>query len=244
MHNRAILLAASMGMMLAPVTLADDVAVINLAGVQLRHATNQSRSSSPDAIDPGYAYHYVVTGTARGTSGILALLFPSATPLAQILETLQPGSSSMLSGETYTPTGTHPVQVTSQRLDGSTVLLGTTVTAGATIAAGIDASHFAYFTITDVVMLPNTGFIQLGALLFVSGTATLTRLPAVPADMNGDGVVNNFDIDPFVLALTDLAAYEALYGRNPIYSGDVNRDGALDNFDIEPFVDCLTGGGC
>jgi hypothetical protein len=62
-------------------------------------------------------------------------------------------------------------------------------------------------------------------------------------DMNGDGAVNNFDIDPFVLALTDQAAFSALYpGVDPLLWGDINGDGALNNFDIDPFVALITGG--
>ncbi|MGE0481326.1 MAG: kelch repeat-containing protein [Phycisphaerae bacterium] len=61
-------------------------------------------------------------------------------------------------------------------------------------------------------------------------------------DLNCDGIVNNFDIDPFVLALTDPAAYAAAYPGCDSLSGDVNGDGVLNNFDIDPFVQCLTNG--
>ncbi|MGE0480553.1 MAG: hypothetical protein AB7Q17_08785 [Phycisphaerae bacterium] len=221
---------------------ADNQAVINLAGVVLQHATNQSRSSSPDSIDPGFGYRYVITGTARGTSGILAILYPNATPIEQILDTLGgAGASDVLTGEAYSPSGTHPLTVVSDRFEGSSVLLGTTVTAGVTITAGIDAGNFATFTMTDVVMLPNSGLIRLGALQFSTGTATITRIPAITGDMNWDGVVNNFDIDPFVLALTDPATYVTLYGFDSLYPGDVNRDGVLNNFDIDPFVAVVAG---
>jgi hypothetical protein len=66
----------------------------------------------------------------------------------------------------------------------------------------------------------------------------------VPADLNCDSIVNNFDIDPFVLALTDPAAYAALYPACPPSAADINRDGAVNNFDIDAFVACLTAGGC
>jgi hypothetical protein len=53
--------------------------------------------------------------------------------------------------------------------------------------------------------------------------------------MNCDGVVDAFDIDPFV---------ELLLGGgcacNP-QAGDANLDGQLDAFDIEPFVSYLLG---
>lgn len=63
-------------------------------------------------------------------------------------------------------------------------------------------------------------------------------------DMNCDGVVNNFDIDPFVLALTDPQLYARLYPDCDINNGDINGDGLLNNFDIDPFVECLSLGGC
>lgn len=62
----------------------------------------------------------------------------------------------------------------------------------------------------------------------------------VAGDMNCDGVINNFDIDPFVLALTDPAGYEAQYPDCEIALGDINGDGVVNNFDIDPFVALLT----
>lgn len=63
-----------------------------------------------------------------------------------------------------------------------------------------------------------------------------------PGDLNCDLVVNNFDIDPFVLALTNPAAYEAAYPSCNIENADVNQDGQVNNFDIDAFVALLTGG--
>ncbi len=64
-------------------------------------------------------------------------------------------------------------------------------------------------------------------------------LAVLPGDMNCDGVVNAFDIDPFVLALTDPAAYAAAYPTCDVLHGDVNGDGMLNAFDIDPFVELL-----
>lgn len=60
-------------------------------------------------------------------------------------------------------------------------------------------------------------------------------------DLNCDGTVNNFDIDAFVLALTDPAGYQAAYPDCDINLADINGDGAVNNFDIDPFVALLTG---
>jgi parallel beta-helix repeat protein len=67
--------------------------------------------------------------------------------------------------------------------------------------------------------------------------------PFVPADMNLDGVVNVFDIDPFVLGLTDPAAYQAQYLVPAVLHGDCNYDGVLNGFDIDPFVQALLSPG-
>lgn len=69
-------------------------------------------------------------------------------------------------------------------------------------------------------------------------------VPITRGDMNCDGEVNNFDIDPFVLALTSPSAYDAAYPNCNRMNGDVNGDGALNNFDIDTFVTCITFGGC
>lgn len=74
----------------------------------------------------------------------------------------------------------------------------------------------------------------------------LRPIPTVSGDMDADGALTNFDIDPFVMALVDREAYLA---ANPHTTsavvdllGDMNGDGLLNNFDIDPFVDALVNG--
>ncbi len=64
----------------------------------------------------------------------------------------------------------------------------------------------------------------------------------LPADLNCDGVVNVFDIDPFVLALVDPAGYAAAFPDCDILAADCNHDGVVNGFDIDPFVELLAGG--
>lgn len=77
-----------------------------------------------------------------------------------------------------------------------------------------------------------------------SFTYTVTYAPPAPitGDLNCDGVINSFDIDPFVIALVDPSAFAAQYPDCPRASGDINGDGTVDNFDIDPFVTLLVGG--
>jgi hypothetical protein len=61
-------------------------------------------------------------------------------------------------------------------------------------------------------------------------------------DINCDGLVDFGDINPFVLYLSDFAAWQAAYAGCPATNGDINGDGLYPSFDdINPFVALLTG---
>jgi hypothetical protein len=71
----------------------------------------------------------------------------------------------------------------------------------------------------------------------VAGPPCLAR-----GDSNCDGLVNSFDIDPFVIALTQPATWQATYTCDFLCANDINCDGAVNSFDIDGFVQCLTVG--
>ena len=55
--------------------------------------------------------------------------------------------------------------------------------------------------------------------------------------MNGDGFINFLDISPFILALTDSAAYRTVYpALDPDVSGDTNGSGNINFLDISGFI--------
>jgi hypothetical protein len=58
--------------------------------------------------------------------------------------------------------------------------------------------------------------------------------PCDPCDVNCDGVIDAYDIEPFI---------DLLVGPNPTpcspCAADANGDSVVDAFDIEPFVNCL-----
>ena len=60
-------------------------------------------------------------------------------------------------------------------------------------------------------------------------------------NLNCDGAINLFDIDPFILALTDPAAYEAAYPDCDQRLLDCNVDGTVNEDDIDAFVALLVG---
>lgn len=64
--------------------------------------------------------------------------------------------------------------------------------------------------------------------------------PVAPGDLNCDGTIDNQDIDSFVLALTDPAAYATQHPTCAAYLADINEDGSVDNEDIDPFLALLS----
>ncbi len=65
--------------------------------------------------------------------------------------------------------------------------------------------------------------------------------PLATGDVNCDGVLNAFDIDPFVQALADAAGYAQAHPWCDLLQADVNGDGVVNAFDIDPFVELLSG---
>lgn len=62
---------------------------------------------------------------------------------------------------------------------------------------------------------------------------------SLAGDMNCDGRINGFDIDPFVLAVVRPDLYALQFPSCDILRGDVDGNGRFDNFDIDPFVGLL-----
>lgn len=198
------LAALCIACVLAPAAFADDVAVINLTGVQIRNARTENRSSAPDTVDPGprYRIRFADNTMAHGVGGVLALLFPSPTPLAQIMETLSPGSSAVLDAVADNPTETHPFVSDPITQSGSSVFFGVTFTFGLTISTGINADDTAFFSLTNVTLTSSSILLSPGYLLFDSGSVSVTRI--CPADFNvSGGVPDDADVDAFFQAWTE-----------------------------------------
>ncbi len=98
----------------------------------------------------------------------------------------------------------------------------------------------------DTVYLLGGWHAELGELWFDDITIAALEPDVLVGDMNFDGVVDTGDVAPFVLALTDAAAYQSQFEVDEatmIAAGDVNNDGAFDTGDVAPFVQMLVGGG-
>ncbi len=74
--------------------------------------------------------------------------------------------------------------------------------------------------------------------------STNVPVPTSPGDMNCDGVVNGLDIDPFVLAVLDAAAYSVEFPGCNVLNGDIDLTSGTDVGDVDLFVACVLNGGC
>ncbi|MCH8804549.1 MAG: VCBS repeat-containing protein [Planctomycetes bacterium] len=63
-------------------------------------------------------------------------------------------------------------------------------------------------------------------------------------DMNCDGAFNGGDVEPFLQALGDPAAYQAAHPNCHVENGDINCDGLVNGADLDLFFDCLVGSAC
>ena len=82
----------------------------------------------------------------------------------------------------------------------------------------------------------------------LSGSTTPTMsAPSVVlcGDSNCDGLVNNGDIEAFILSITNSRRYAAEYPGCPLVNGDANLDTLVNTGDTDPFISVITGGpGC
>jgi len=86
------------------------------------------------------------------------------------------------------------------------------------------------------------GYTKNGKIVGFDNISVVGTPPSVLiGDMDDSGAVNNNDISPFVMALTDRPTYIATYGLDPDEVGDIDGSGQLNNNDITPFVNLLTG---
>jgi hypothetical protein len=89
--------------------------------------------------------------------------------------------------------------------------------------------------------IPDPDDIASGTSLDENGNGIPDECEQLLGDMNCDGTIDVFDLDGFVLALTDPVAYVAAYPDCNWRLGDINQDTLVDVFDIDLFVDLLLG---
>ncbi|MBN2446324.1 MAG: hypothetical protein JXO22_06355 [Phycisphaerae bacterium] len=90
--------------------------------------------------------------------------------------------------------------------------------------------------------IPDPDDIASGTSQDTNGNGVPDECEYMPGDCNCDGSVDVFDIDAFVMAVTNPAWYPVYYPDCDRNLADCNGDGYNDIFDIDPFIALLTGG--
>ncbi|HWL93379.1 MAG TPA: hypothetical protein VNT79_07575 [Phycisphaerae bacterium] len=78
-----------------------------------------------------------------------------------------------------------------------------------------------------------------GGISLGPGTRCPVGQGTIYGNLNGDGVVDLLDVEPFALALVDPDSYDASFPDGNIFLADMNLDGLLNGIDIPPFVERL-----
>jgi hypothetical protein len=116
-----------------------------------------------------------------------------------------------------------------------------TETGPESFAFDLDVGADAGIDYYDLVFAVVGRFGDSGELFYSETHFYLQVVGGLRGDTNCDGAVNNFDISPFVLAVSNPAAYALVYPGCSLANADINGDGAVNNFDITPFVALLAG---
>jgi hypothetical protein len=101
-------------------------------------------------------------------------------------------------------------------------------------------------TMDTAVLGPKSGTLTIASNAPDQPSRQVTLLGTVipgwqTGDLNCDGDVNGFDIDPFVLALTNATNYHLAYPNCDRNLADCDHDGLVNGFDIDPFIQLIIG---
>lgn len=89
---------------------------------------------------------------------------------------------------------------------------------------------------TSVAGLVSLRYVDVSTYEYFDGLEEYVLL----GDMDGNGLLQEADVNPFVQALTDRAAYEGAYDVDADFVGDFNGNGQLDLGDVSGFKDALS----
>lgn len=164
-------------------------------------------------------------GASGGLSGTLTLGtaagYPAGTPLILTADIAAADSYSRSFSMTISRAGTPLAELD----DSSPGPVSFDAEAGETLTvdlAAADTNEWYYYWDATCRLLIESG------------------VSSVVGDLDCDGAVDFDDINPFVLALSGQAGYEAAYPDCNWYNADCDEDGDVDFDDINPFVNILS----
>ncbi len=151
------------------------VAVVNLAGTDFGHNNGVDVNSSPTTLDAQTRYYYRIEGTVAGT-GPLAFVIPSGTNIADLLEDIEPGSSSQLVGFYDNPGGTLPFTYINRTYNGVVSTPAGNVNASLNLIGSVNAGGIVRFQVTNV-SLTLGGNPVAGTIVFENGSKATIGIP-------------------------------------------------------------------
>jgi hypothetical protein len=192
-----------------------------------------------DILDP--AAGGTIEMLLDGTEGIVKPDNLTVTSTGHVLIQEDPGSTTRLTRIWLYDIAADSVMTVAEadfeffNSSGSRFLTWNEESSGIIDARGILGDGWFLCDVQAHVNDPDPELVQKGQLLALF----IPQAAFGRGDLNCDGVVNAFDIEPFLLALFDPTGYAAAFPDCDINNADVNGDGSIDEFDIEPLLDLL-----
>jgi hypothetical protein len=149
---------------------AQPVVTVDLSGATFGNNLDVHVNSGAQRTSAARAYGYEIEGMVHGT-GLLAGVVPNHTDLADLIETIQSGGSSFLSGIQSNPTGTLPFRVINRTYSGEvpTPVSGVSASAAVTLLGKITATGLVRFDVTHVnISIPFVN--DVGTIVFEPGS--------------------------------------------------------------------------
>jgi hypothetical protein len=177
-------------------------------------------------------------GTTGGDAALvddMYLSFNNPTDACIFFEGLWNGSYTVI---TYAITPNDPARMSRVRVDNGSP--GPVMIGGAWPGFHQQGVTYALHTVTvtNGTMGVHSGLAGGNIQSGINGMQ-LIRNSDHRGDMNCNGIIDFFDIDPFLLELFTPAAYASAYPQCDPSNADLSLDGTVDFFDIDPFLDVL-----
>jgi hypothetical protein len=166
------------------------VVTVNLTGATFGNNLDVHVNSGAQRIAAARSYGYEIEGTVHGTD-LLAPLVPPGTDLTDLIESIQTGGSSFLSGKQANPTGTLPFRVINRTYSGEvpTPVPGVSASASVTLLGKITATGLVRFDVTNVnISLLN--FTEVGTIVFEPGSKLTVSVSPVIEFKNAAATVS------------------------------------------------------
>ncbi len=168
------LVAVASGLHLAAVSAAVPVVTVDLAGQEFGNGKEVHVNSGSNLLPAASGYKYRLEGTCHGT-GALGAAVPNGTDIATLVDDIQSGGSSFLSGTYSNPGGSLPFTVINKTYNGNVSFQPSgfpfpiNASASVTMKGKVNSIGKAKFDVVGV-SLSVTGFTVTDTIVFEQGS--------------------------------------------------------------------------